>query len=247
MPHFAAITLDRFISTGGSISVDLPNQSTTTVPKVNPTNCKPWDYLRLEKRYSNSMSSTTRRGITSEHYATPESTLVSDSPSLFPASPHIIDHKCSKPFLEKKDDASNLKNTPDEAKISADEKDSRSHGVTSESSSHVCLTASDSIISAHVNGTIINECQSGCINLENGIVSEERNGPIEEDGCERPTTSSLCRECDSENLCDPHNSMSSCTSQKDGEELDIHVHSSRLATPNPDVEFCDSLEGNKNL
>ncbi|XP_052198173.1 uncharacterized protein LOC127805041 isoform X3 [Diospyros lotus] len=113
MPTFTAIALDRLIEPGTSKSMmtkknisdsrlprrnDMP--STNTDEGINTSNSK------LERRNSTSTTTIDKKHhwtqITPALYATPESTPLPDSPSSFPPSPYIINHKRRGPRLLKR-------------------------------------------------------------------------------------------------------------------------------------------------
>lgn len=112
MPTFTAIALDRFLEPGASKSVDktgpnlkppIPNPKPVAIP--NPGS-------NLERRNRNSTSVTERKvnrpQISPALYATPEATPLPDSPSSFPPSPYIINHKRRGPRLLKSSSEDNV-------------------------------------------------------------------------------------------------------------------------------------------
>ncbi|KAI5588524.1 hypothetical protein BDE02_05G103600 [Populus trichocarpa] len=109
MPSFPAIALDRLLEPGASKFVDKSVPSSddnypVLKPKPPPPKSKPpLPKSNLERR--NSASVVERKGnrpqISPSLYATPESTPLPDSPSSFPPSPYIINHKRRGPRLLK--------------------------------------------------------------------------------------------------------------------------------------------------
>ncbi|EOX91033.1 Uncharacterized protein TCM_000342 [Theobroma cacao] len=99
MPTFSAIALDRFLEPGTSKSVD---KSGPNLKPPIPTP-KPITNSKLERRNSTSVTErkVNRPQISPALYATPEATPLPDSPSSFPPSPYIINHKRRGPRLLK--------------------------------------------------------------------------------------------------------------------------------------------------
>lgn len=103
MPTFTSIALDRLIESGASKSMSTPRN----VPIYKQERGDPYPSTREERVYnskherSNTISSTTTTidakhpwvRITPALYATPEPTPLPDSPSSFPPSPYVINHK----------------------------------------------------------------------------------------------------------------------------------------------------------
>ncbi|KAF5736018.1 hypothetical protein HS088_TW14G00150 [Tripterygium wilfordii] len=98
MPTFTAIALDRFLEPGASRSVDKSGPNSRPIPNLRSANNS-----KLER--GNSTSVIERRPprpqISPALYATPETTPLPDSPSSFPPSPYIINHKRRGPRLMK--------------------------------------------------------------------------------------------------------------------------------------------------
>ncbi|KAK9164187.1 hypothetical protein Syun_005089 [Stephania yunnanensis] len=100
MPTFTAIALDRLLEPGGNHP---KAQSLNSKPPLNP-NPNPGIMTR---RSSSAVAATAERRIQWPHvspslYATPEPTpLPPDSPSSFPPSPYIVNHKRRGPRLLK--------------------------------------------------------------------------------------------------------------------------------------------------
>uniref|UniRef100_A0A6N2N714 Uncharacterized protein n=1 Tax=Salix viminalis TaxID=40686 RepID=A0A6N2N714_SALVM len=109
MPSFTAIALDRLLEPKASKFVDKSVPSSNNnypVPKPKPPPPKPKPPLpksNLERRNSTSVleRKANRPQMSPSLYATPESTPLPDSPSSFPPSPYIINHKRRGPRLLK--------------------------------------------------------------------------------------------------------------------------------------------------
>ncbi|KAJ6305012.1 hypothetical protein OIU78_020537 [Salix suchowensis] len=102
MPSFTAIALDRLLEPKASKFVDKSVPSSNNnypVPKPKP----PLPKSNLERRNSASVleRKANRPQMSPSLYATPESTPLPDSPSSFPPSPYIINHKRRGPRLLK--------------------------------------------------------------------------------------------------------------------------------------------------
>ncbi|KAE8703817.1 GTPase Era [Hibiscus syriacus] len=113
MPTFTAIALDRLLEPGASKSVD----------KSGPTMKPSLPNSNLERRNSASVTErkVNRPQISSPAlYATPEATPLPDSPSSFPPSPYIINHKRRGPRLLKsfsENNVSTQKKTTEESEV----------------------------------------------------------------------------------------------------------------------------------
>ncbi|GMJ07913.1 hypothetical protein like AT3G50910 [Hibiscus trionum] len=119
MPTFTAIALDRLLEPGASKSVDKSGPTMKPPlpkPKVIPNS-------NLERRNG---ASVTERKVNHPQisspalYATPEATPLPDSPSSFPPSPYIINHKRRGPRLLKsfsENNVSSQRKTTEESEI----------------------------------------------------------------------------------------------------------------------------------
>ncbi|GAV87753.1 hypothetical protein CFOL_v3_31179 [Cephalotus follicularis] len=122
MPTFGAIALDRLLEPGASKSVD------KTVPSSRPVpNSKPPSNSNLSRRNSTSVTDrkVNRPQISPALYTTPEVTPLPDSPSSFPPSPYIINHKRRGPRLSKsfsEDDVSSRRKAIDVEKVNGSTK-----------------------------------------------------------------------------------------------------------------------------
>ncbi|XWS29274.1 hypothetical protein CRYUN_Cryun24cG0014200 [Craigia yunnanensis] len=125
MPTFTAIALDRLLEPAASKSIDKsgPNLK-PPIPNPKPI---PNPNSKLERR--NSTSVTEKKvnlpQISPALYATPEATPLPDSPSSFPPSPYIINHKCRGPRLLKsfsENNVSSQKKTLEEDEVNGNAK-----------------------------------------------------------------------------------------------------------------------------
>lgn len=109
MPTFTAIALDRFLEPGASKAV--AKRASVPIPKPGSgTSARLEERMRGSdgpKRDANANNSSTAQKkchfaqISPALYATPEATPLPDSPSSFPPSPYIINHKRRGPRLLK--------------------------------------------------------------------------------------------------------------------------------------------------
>ncbi|XP_050233985.1 uncharacterized protein LOC126682378 isoform X2 [Mercurialis annua] len=134
MPAFTAIALDRLLEPGTSKSVDksVPGSNFVSKPKLLPKS-RPVPNSNLHRR--NSIAGTERKvnrpQISPALYATPEATPLPDSPSSFPPSPYIINHKRRGPRLLKsnsEDDVACRRKNMDEVKINGNGENKDSSG-----------------------------------------------------------------------------------------------------------------------
>lgn len=262
MPTFTAIALDRLIEPGASESVDKSG------PNMKPPIPKPKVIPNPKLERMNSTSVTERKinhpQISSPSlYATPEATPLPDSPSSFPPSPYIINHKRRGPRLLKsfsENNVSSQKKTIEESEVNGKAK----------------LTETKSVDLSKVNGSFNepdeeereNGVNNGPIKVEqaNGVHSgsiqdEHRNGvhdvefgssneKVGKNQMSNGMPSDIAevklhslnsdRYDESEGFFDPKESMSA-TSNTDGDD-DIGAESAaRLATSG--VEFFDAWDG----
>lgn len=263
MPTFTAIALDRLIEPRESKFVDMP------VPNLKHVKSKPvppHPNSKLEGR--NSTSVVTERKVNRPQikpalYATPETTPLpdSDSPSSFPPSPYIVNHKRRGPRLVKSfsvDDVAGHQKAMDEGKVngngtkSAEKKDDLSLGgsVTfnipdpieekHENEVHDSpivkeqMNADGSVEMGHVNGGFDGELGSSNRASESSNVSNSLAGKKE-----AVKFATLKSESEAEDFFDPNESMS-YTSYTDGEDTIGAESSARNATPMG--EFYDAWD-----
>uniref|UniRef100_A0A1J3FE56 Netrin receptor DCC n=1 Tax=Noccaea caerulescens TaxID=107243 RepID=A0A1J3FE56_NOCCA len=102
MPTFSAIALDRMLEPGASSSAE-------TVPTTKSFYSKP-PISKLEKGKDKlpNERTLTRPHMSPALYATPDAILLPNSPSSFPPSPYIINHKSRGPRLLKSSSEANV-------------------------------------------------------------------------------------------------------------------------------------------
>lgn len=248
MPTFTAIALDRLLEPRTSRTADKSVNSPMPVPKSKPPRSEPVPNAKLERRRSTSVMErkVQRPQMTPALYATPESTPVPDSPSSFPPSPYIINHKRRGPHLVKslsEDDVSARKKSMDEANTNSTVTEVKSEEIASVGDVPVTFTLSNTVEDEHVNGiddvcevgssdrSVSSALEVGTSNLNNGLVGEtDTLVPV-------PMTPE--REVDSEDFYDPQEAMS-CTSNTEGEDNGTAERSVKFTTPMG--EFFDAWE-----
>ncbi|KAF8405256.1 hypothetical protein HHK36_010157 [Tetracentron sinense] len=212
MPTFTAIAIDRFLEPGASKSI----------AKTPPPNSKLDRNTSTEKK-------THRAQISPSLYATPEATPLPDSPSSFPPSPYIVDHKRRGPRLLKR--------------ISQDDVSLHQQGTVEEKDDENCRNADKEVVNStegvSVTATVCEEVG------ENGFHDGELESSNLDDGLGETNTSSqmvaanLEVDCSCEDFFDPRESMS-VTSNTDVEDNNGAERSLRMTTPM--VEFFDAWE-----
>ncbi|PON71445.1 netrin receptor DCC [Parasponia andersonii] len=174
MPTFTALALDTLLEPGASKSVD------KSVPRPVPKP-KPGPNSKLERRNSTSVSErrTNRPPITPALYATPEATPLPDSPTSFPPSPYIINHKRRGPRLLKSSSESNVlsrQKGQDEEKVNGHVKNAETKVNLVENDS-VTFTVAELVEEPRVRD--YPDCGSSNGKLGNGRVQlESRNGKL---------------------------------------------------------------------
>ncbi|KAF7850166.1 hypothetical protein BT93_L5787 [Corymbia citriodora subsp. variegata] len=247
MPTFTAIALDRLLEPGTSRSVDKSVNSPMPVPKSKPSRPEPVPNAKLERRRSTSIMErkVQRPQMTPALYATPETTPVPDSPSSFPPSPYIINHKRRGPRLVKSlsvDDVSSRKKGMDEGNTNSNLTEAKSEEVASAGDVPVTFTIVNTVGDEHVNSS--DGCDVGSSDraassaLEVGT-SNLNNGFVGETDTHIPVPSTPEREVDCEDFYDPQESMS-YTSNTEGEDNGTAERSVKFATPMG--EFFDAWE-----
>ncbi|KAL5752628.1 hypothetical protein ACOSP7_022827 [Xanthoceras sorbifolium] len=262
MPTFTAIALDRLIEPRESKSVDMP------VPNLKPLKSKPVPHpnSKLERRHSTSVVTerkVNRPQIKPELYATPETTPLPDSPSSFPPSPYIINHKRRGPRLVKSfsvDDVASRQKAIDEGKVNVSATKSAETKDDSTKVASVTFTIPDPIEEEHENDVhsspLVSERVNGLadVSVEMGHVNGVSDGEL---GSSNRTLGSstvsnglagkkdalkyatLKSESECEDFFDPRESMS-YTSNTDGEDNTGAESSMRNATPMG--EFYDAWD-----
>lgn len=247
MPTFTAIALDRLLEPSTSRSADKSVNNPMPVPKSKPPKPEPVPNAKLERRRSASAmeKKVQRPHMTPALYATPETTPVPDSPSSFPPSPYIINHKRRGPRLVKSlsvDDVPSRKKSMDEANTNSTVTEAKSEEVASVGDVPVTFTIFNPVEDEHVSG--MDGCEVGSsdrpanIALEVGT-SNLNNGFVEETDTLVPVPLTPEREVDSDDFYDPQESMS-FTSNTDGEDNGTAERSAKFSTPMG--EFFDAWE-----
>lgn len=191
MPTFTAIAFDRLIEPRDSKSVDMPVPNSKPLRKLKPT---PAPNSKLERRNSTSVvrdkktdRKVSRPQITPALYTTPETTPLPDSPSSFPPSPYIINHKRRGPRLLKsfsQDDVATRKKETDEGKVDVNAtKDAETNGVDSTKGDSVTVTNPDPLKEEHERDVtkrpVAKECANGLHDHSTG--KEHLNGVSNDD------------------------------------------------------------------
>ncbi len=244
MPTFTAIAFDRLIEPGASKSVN------KSVPNSKPPNSRPIPNSMLERRNSTSAAEkrVKRPQMTPALYATPKVTPLPDSPTSFPPSPYIINHKRRGPRLMKsfsEDDVSSRQKTVEKVNGNMDNAETEVVHSTDDASVTFSVPGPNE---EHVNGgheCEVGSCNSepGCSNGELGSSNVELGSSSKSNGAAREEDSlKLERDGDSEYFFDPQDSLS-ITSNTDGEDSSGPERSMKLATPMG--EFFDAWEGNE--
>ncbi|KAL5557330.1 hypothetical protein UlMin_039566 [Ulmus minor] len=242
MPTFTAIALDTLLEQGASKSVDKSVPRAVPKPKLGPN-------TKLQRRKSTSVTErrTNRPQIRPALYATPEATPLPDSPTSFPPSPYIINHKRRGPRLLKSSSESNVaarQKTLDEEKINGSANDAETKVVSLTGNESVTFTIAEPLVEdcGTSNGKLENgSVDLGSCNEENGKLecgsSNLSNGLATEiDLCKQVAASSE-RGSEREDFFDPQESMSftSNTDVEDNAERSVQL------TPNAG-EFFDAWE-----
>ncbi|KAG7539513.1 hypothetical protein ISN44_As13g031510 [Arabidopsis suecica] len=100
MPTFSAAALDRSLNSGASVSREFPSTLQSKPPILNDESNQP-----KEKTF-------TRPQMSPSLYATPKEIPRPNSPSSYPPSPYIINHKARGPVLFKWDSEVNVPSHP---------------------------------------------------------------------------------------------------------------------------------------
>ncbi|XP_038882592.1 uncharacterized protein LOC120073808 [Benincasa hispida] len=255
MPTFTTIALDRLLEPGTSKSVD------KSLPKPKPAltlNRAP--STKLERRNSASVADrkVQRPQIKPALYTTPEATPLPDSPSSFPPSPYIVNHKRRGPRLLKsfsEDDVSRKKmNDNDVGNGSVKGSDSNDVKSTEGSSVTVDMpipekdgdrNGPDCASSSNVrqNGSVDGDHGATAVQLVNNHSNHESrivvsNGVAREKNSLKVVVSNSESIGDTEDFFDPHDSLS-VTSNTDGEDNGFE-RSAKFGTPMG--EFYDAWE-----
>lgn len=165
MPTFTAIALDRLLEPGTSKS------ASKSTPNLRPPLSKPPN-SKLEEVSSKSTTErkVPRPQISPALYATPKTTPLPDSPSSFPPSPYIINHKRRGPRLLKsfsEDDVSSWKKTQNEEKANGRTADTEARTPNLTKSNSVVFPIPGPIMEEHVNENDgpVQQIDANCTNV----------------------------------------------------------------------------------
>lgn len=268
MPTFTAIALDRLIETGAPNpmtggknvpDVKLDGKNSTSISTFNKEVVAPRSKLekavsiptgKLDMRNDTSNVTVDRKHhwtqISPALYATPEPTPLPDSPSSFPPSPYIINHKRRGPRLLKsfsEDDVGKHNQALDETKLDGKVKEAEREVA---SSMHHSNPFPDNIIESPevYNGasTIHSPVEEKIVN---GISSEElgvndlANHSVVENSISKPVMFSFQQDGEGDDFFDPQESMS-VKSNAESETNSLVERSLNVATPV--AEFYDAWE-----
>ncbi|TKY55839.1 hypothetical protein E2542_SST20262 [Spatholobus suberectus] len=226
MPTFTAIAFDRLIEPGASKPPYKSAPATMPVPK------------KLERRSSEPTERKKpppRPQLKPALYATPEVTPLPDSPSSFPPSPYIINHKRRGPRLLK---------SFSEANVQAKQKDLDDENANGKSNDAVVASSDGDL---EVTSTSIETIKEDQVNRVHDTNLSSNNGgdpghghrESESSGILDGSLLNLERDGESEDFFDPHDSMSlkSCT---DGEDNTGTEQAVKFSTAGG--EFFDAWE-----
>jgi hypothetical protein len=240
MPTFTAIAFDRLIEPGGSRAGHQKSAS-ASVPAPK----------KLERRTSEPPTARKRvpprPQLKPSLYATPEVTPLpdsplQDSPSSFPPSPYIINHKRRGPRLLK---------SFSEANVQAKQEIDDDGNVNGKSSDSVVSSSAGDLQVTYVNPEPVKEEQDSGVednklsSSNDGDVGHRENGSsIDHNGMhlEKVVVLNSERDGDIEDFFDPNDSMS-FTSYTDGED---NTGTDRTAKYSTAAEFFDAWEGKLN-
>lgn len=258
MPTFTTIALDRLLEPGTSKSVD------KSLPKPRPAsnNSRP-PSTKLERRNSASVADrkVQRPQIKPALYTTPEATPLPDSPSSFPPSPYIVNHKRRGPRLLKsfsEVDVSSRKKVNDKEAGNGSVKGSDSNDVQLTNGASVtadtpipnkghrddgleCASSNNIGLSGSVNGdnwATADQLGSNHGNYESSIMMS--NGVARDKDSLKVVVTNSVTVGEAEDFFDPQESLS-VASNTDGED-NGYERSARFSTPMG--EYYDAWEGN---
>ncbi|KAK9948575.1 hypothetical protein M0R45_004144 [Rubus argutus] len=228
MPTFSVIALDRLLEPGASSkSVDMSVPNSKPVSHSMPV---PDSSSKLERRNSTSvMEGRPRRPpIRPALYATPETTPLPDSPTSFPPSPYIVNHKRRGPRLLKsysEQDVSLHQKPGDEEKVNGDANSVGAKVENSPVDDLFTFTVPQPTQVQHSNGVHPSGSSNGNLDTSNGQLrnsnvelgaSSISNGAAREDDLLKQTAQNSERDSERDDFFDPKDSMS-VTSTTDGE------------------------------
>lgn len=236
MPTFTAIAFDRLIEPGASKTAR--KSAPTSMPVPNPK--------KLERRGSEpapEKKAPSRPQLKPALYATPEVTPLPDSPSSFPPSPYIINHKRRGPRLLKSFSEANVQATQ---KVHDNE-----HVNCKSSETVVASSAGDLQVPVKnpepVKGEQVNGVHDGKLsssnggNLENGHKESGMSSVTSGLHMEKEVALNSERDGEGEDFFDDPQESMSLTSYTDGEDVTGTERNVKLDTSGG--EFFDAWEG----
>ncbi|KAG7026781.1 hypothetical protein SDJN02_10788 [Cucurbita argyrosperma subsp. argyrosperma] len=260
MPTFTTIALDRLLEPGTSKSVDKP------LPKHMPAltfNRAPTTNLERRNSASAAERKVQRPQIKPALYTTPEATPLPDSPSSFPPSPYIVNHKRRGPRLLKsfsEDVVSSRQKMNDNdignVNVNVNVNGSDSNDVKLSEGASVTVDLPIPNKNGHRNGldcaTSSNVGQNGSVDGDHGATAVQHGSNHTNNGSTMMVSNDVAREKDSlkvvvptldslgdaEDFFDPQDSLS-VASNTDGED-NGYERSAKFCTPMG--EFYDAWE-----
>ncbi|CAI9110816.1 OLC1v1010905C1 [Oldenlandia corymbosa var. corymbosa] len=268
MPTFTAIALDRLIEAGtqktmagykgSDQKLDRSNSSPnstfdrgtnstfdrgTTVPRTKLEKAVSVPNGKLEQRNGTAAVTIDRKHhwtqISPALYATPEPTPLPDSPSSFPPSPYIINHKRRGPRLLKsysEDDVAIRNRASDEEKLdNVKDVDNEIEEATNGHPEEIADNVKD--VSTTTRDPFWDKSFDADADGEfriNGL----SNGLSAENGASKSVTFSFQRDPEADDFCDPQESMS----VKSNAESETNVGERSLYVATPLAEFYDAWE-----
>ncbi|XP_020206569.1 uncharacterized protein LOC109791661 [Cajanus cajan] len=211
MPTFTAIAFDRLIEPRASKPAYKSAPAPMPVPK------------KLERRSSEptvKKKPLPRPQLKPALYATPAVTPLPDSPSSFPPSPYIINHKRRGPRLLKSFSEANVQaKQEDPHGEDANGKGNEAVVASSDGDIQVTSTNIEPFKEVQVNGVHDdNLSSSNGGDLGNGHGESESSGILNGSHMDKIVALNLVRDTESEDFFDPHDSMS-FKSYTDGEDI----------------------------
>ncbi|RDY09352.1 hypothetical protein CR513_06287, partial [Mucuna pruriens] len=235
MPPFTAIALDRLIEPGGSRPVDKSAPTSMPVPSSQKLERSKVDSALAKK------TKVPRPPLKPALYTTPEVTPLPDSPSSFPPSPYIINHKRRGPrLLKSSSDASSLSKVNFRGDEYVDDKSLDDVVASSAGDLQVSFRNFELVKEEQVNGVYEGKPDSSNgAELANG--DRETGSSSLTDGLlkEKSLVLNLDRDREVEDFFDPQDSLS-FTSYTDGEENAGTELSMKFSSPGR--EFYDAWE-----
>lgn len=269
MPTFTAIAFDRLIEPGAAKamaavrtgSTDSKLGRSSSVPNARSDRGAEASDPKFEKSTSVRNSKSNGRDVTStlitdrQHhwtpispalYATPEPTPLPDSPSSFPPSPYIINHKRRGPRLLKsfsQDDVAICTRALNENKMNENAKYAEKEvdpAARNESSSHPnVIESSKDAVAPSVLSPVKEEHVNGVFSAEFQINDLDNSSAVQ-NGTMRSIAFNKQQDGEADDFFDPHESMSVKSNAESETNYGVE-RSANISTPM--VEFYDAWEG----